>query len=1175
MDFRSADRDRLPVFQSRVPTRTIGRRLLLVVLVVGFTQNRTHAFEREILLEEHLGHSWEEALVHRRVQVARQGDLFAGQAALFRDGEPIPMQLDNIEVWPDGSLRAVDVVFRSDLSADGSRQFVLRSVKKLPKKASKSDLSLTLRDSVLELSNGHTAVRLPVGSWHPPDGMSKRSEIAAALASHLGVTEPGEGLPGPLLGVRLNSGRWTASSCLTAKESFEFEIQVIQPIPEIAAGQFLGYETRVLAQGPLFHRVRVVYRFAEDGEYVVDVTLRSQESFIRLDERYRKAGALILDLGAGLKPSSAAYLSYRVKPGQGAYPIDYDNPGRISLFLGWDGYYRRVEPALAFMGDPAGDCLGLVSTDTDWLPHPYNQAFHVATAPGKRLLAKASLTSGQRHWALHVGKMADFPKPDIDFYRMWWQQVAFPLDKIVNWELVWPGMMDLEFPHTFLSRSELPEVRKRLQGDPVIAKFVKSVRPTQQRSLTDAAIVALYSGEANDMEVLKELFLKDNYIDQLPSAFLDQPGFFANNRFNYMQITDELLKRYVGTELMLGSDLLTPQQRRHTLTRIAFAVYVMDDLMYWPPNYPFNPHKDEFYPVYVQGTPNQKTCYITGRGISACMIRNHPRFQRWMGRVLAEFDRVVSDSVAPSGAHLESPFYSCRDTMRFGPFWTAVTRSGVGGAEVDKWTPRLKRCYQYLSDMLTVREPRMGGRRVNHPVGRSSPGVIDPTMMIAAEPFGQGDLDFKRRMRWCWEEQGRPSPAIMGTTGGRDMSLTLLAFARLSGIEPCESPPLKSVRYEGMGAIFRSQVGTEFESNVLFRHDPFAWNLYEGNNGAVYLYGKGAPLLPRFGGYWMGQQGQPNLMSIPFGNRIIFEKGESVEWTDALGNMTDYASLGNLADCASGTTRDKHWRREVLFAKDLDREDPLYLLVRDETNRPGSASALHWWVMSRQVQPDGLEKPGVVPVKGSDKAWLANLGKNWKEAPELTGQSHHFEGHCGVDLDLFIAAPAKPKIITDAVGVGPGLSYCVNRKLYEYQQLIRIEQPEGQGYLTLLTPRWPGSDAPEYRTLGNGDGVAITSNGREDRLFVAGKATSFKDEAVIFIGRIGFARIGGAASLRLMVRDGSISAKGVTLAASHHAALLHDGTGVTVFCSGDTEDVTVTLPPELKGLTVSFKRERP
>lgn len=1127
----------------------------------------------EIKIREYFGHRRDAGLIHQRVRTGKQGLLWAGQTELLADGKKVDMQLDNIAVYPDGSIREADVWFRSDLPAHGARAFLLRASKRRTG-ILKSELRLEQKGQVLVLSNSRTAVRIPAGTLDALKSDGGRAAAAKALAAHLKIEDSGsDGLPGPLLEIRLPSGNWTAGSRVFGRQEFDFEIPIIQPIPEAEPGAFVGYETEILAQGPIFIRARVTYRFAGDGEYAMDVTLRADEPLVRIDERYRRAGSVVFNLGANLKPTAAHYQSFRVGAGKGLLPVDYENPGLVALFVGWDGFYQKVAPALPLTGDPSGDCLALVSTDSDWLPFPYNQAIHVETVAGGGLRARASLSSGQRHWGIYAGKTENFPTPDLDFYRWWWRNIALPLDKITNWQIDWPGIEELKFPHTFFSADELPEIRKRLQADSVTKEFVEKTRQFKERSLTDAAVPALVYGEPEDMQALEKMFKKDNYIDQVPTAFLNQASFYEDNSFNFMQMSDELLKRYVGIELMLGSGLLSPEEHRQTLREISFAVHLMNDTMFWPPNYPFSPQLPEPYPAYVQGTPNQKICYVTALGMCASILSSHPRHGQWMERVIEEYERVASDSVAPSGAHLESPFYSSRDTMRFGPFWTALTRAGVKGPKVDHWLQRLKNCYLYLSDMLTVPEPRMGGRRVYHPLGRSSSGVIDPTLMIAAEPFGKDDPEFLQRLRWSWEAQGRPSPDILGTTGGRDMGLTLLAFSRISGVKPSESPLLKSVRWEGMGAMFRSQVGSGFESNVVFRHDPFCWNLYEANNGAVYFYGKGAPLLPRFGGYWMGQQGQCNLMSIPFGNRIVFDKNENPEWTDALGNMTEYASMGNLADFASGVTRDGHWRREVLFAKDLGREDPVYLLVRDDVSHPDSASALHWWVMSKQVQPDGLEKPGVIAPKGrNDKSWLANLGKNWKEAPKLAGQLQHFQGQCGVDLDLFIASPADPKIITDAAGVGPGMSYCANMKLYEYQQLVRIEQSAGKGYLTLLAPRWPGSAKPEYRTIAEGTGVAIQSKGISDRLILSPKKLSFEDELVTFEGRSGFARTGSDSSLRLMVNDGRIQSKQFGLSSRHPAALHYDGKSITVVCPDGAGEVEVDLPPELKGLKIKFGR---
>jgi len=1112
--------------------------LMGLLIMLGGVTMAAAPFATEIRLEEVLGHAWAADLVHRRVSVPAQGLLFANKATLFQGEQVVPMQFDNLVYYPDGSIKEADVWFRSDLPALGTRTFSLRAVAKSLKEAGRTDLTIKTTGDVLEIGNAATAVRLPT-VLHESTG--------------------------PLLGVRLPSGKWTPSARLEPARLQRFASQpgLIQPLGTPTAETPQRITTEVLAQGALFTRARVTYHFAGEGRYVVEITLRAGEPLVRINEQYHHAGTVSFDLG--LRPTKACYQCNPPTPAGKSLSFTYDQPATPGMFTGWSFFFTGVSAAFSFTGDPSGDLLGVQSTEADWLPFPYNQALLLTTDPKQGLSLQGPLDDGHRHWALYVGKETDFPQPTVDYLRWWNTHVVFPLDKVSNWQLTWPGMETLAFPHTFFNREELPAIRARLQAEPAIADFIKRVQPT---SFSNAAVRYLYNGNPQELEALYAA--KDRYIDALPAKFLDKSGINEEGYLNNMQLSDELLLRYVGYELLLGSDKLTPADHRQLLIQLAFVQHVMADEMYWPPNYPFAPEKPEPYPAYVQGTPNQKICYLTARGIVAAMLRNHPRFTPWMDRVLEEHDRVVADSVAPSGAHVESPFYSARDTMRFGPFWTALTRAGVQREDTTAWMTRLKHCYQYLGDMLTPPEPRLGGRRVYHPIGRSSEGVVDPTMMIAADPFGLGDPVFLSRQRWCWEQQGKPAPDCMGSTGGRDMSLTLLAFSWLAGMPASATPPLESVRWEGMGAIFRGQVGSGFESNVVFRHDQFCWNLYEGNNGAVYFYGKGAPLLPRFGAYWLEGKGQPNLMSIPFGNRLLFADGNSNEdWTNGLGKMTDFAALGPQADYAAGVTRDGDWRRTVLFAKDLTRDDPEYLLVRDDVSRKNSASALHWWVMSKAVNPDGYEKPGVVLCKGHDADWLAKLGKNWKDAPTLHGQLQHFEGVCGVDLDMFIAQPADPKIITDAVGVGPGAAYCVNAKLYETQQLVRIEQEAGKGYLTLLAPRWPGSTPPAYHTIAGGAGVAISGKGSEDRLFLAQQPLRYTDDVVTFAGQAGYARVGGAAPLRLMVLNGSITAAGITLTCPQAASLHYDGAAITVDAQAE---VTVKPSPEMRGVSVTVRR---
>lgn len=1111
--------------------------LLCLLLLIASTA--MSAYQQTFTLQEHLGYAWDTDFVHQTITVPASAKLSPKRLGLFADKSALPMQVDGVQTYPDGRVKQAEVWFRSDLPDNGMRTFKLRTVRWLSRSARQTDLTLKRACNVLEVGNSLTAVRVPAGSWNAPAGTP--AEVKAALAKFLGVPA-GENCPGPLLGVRLASGAWTAAAETGMIDLPNEPMPGLYQTKHVAAGAFLGYATEVTAQGPLFIRTRTVYRFAGDGEYTLEITLRAGEPLVRVDERYRRAGAVRYNISA-LQPTAAKFESFRPTPEGKSLALAYDKPACPGLFVGWDFYFGNIAPAFLFTGDPGGNALGIMSTDADWLPFPYDQGLHLLTAPGPSLSLAGPLDDGHRHWAFYVGKDGEFHNPGRDYYRWWYHHVVLPLDKVANWQLTWPGMAQQEFPHTFFGKVDIPAIRTRWKDDPVITAFVKGVTPNPYTGQSDAAAAFLATGDAKYLQTIIGPPDKPQFLDTFIKAHLTGSGLFEDNGFDFMTVTDQLFQRLTGWDLLLGSDALTPEQRTALLSKLAFAVYVMHDRTWWPPNYPFEPTQDAPYPAYVQGTPNQKHCYYAGRAMTACLLGNHPELSHWLATAVEENERVMPGSVAENGVYVESAFYSARDTMRFGPFWTALTRAGVKDPAVQKWLRREKLCFQYMSDLLTPPDPRFGGRRVYHPLGRSSSGVIDPTFMIAAFPFGDGDPAFTSRMRWAWESQGKPAPTITGTTGGRDTTLTLLGYDRLLGVEP-GATPLADVRWDGFGAIFRSQVGSDFESNVVFRHGPFAWDMYEQNNGGVYFYGKGAPLLPRFGGYW---NGSPNLMSLPFGNRVQFDGIPYPEWLNGVGALTDFAALGNLAGYAAGVTRDTFWRRGFIFAKDLTRDDPVYLLVRDDISRPQAPTALHWWVMSKAVQPDGVEKPGVVPGKGyTDAQWIANMGKNWKDAPTLHGQTQHFTGQCGVDVDMFIAAPTAPELLTDAAGAGPGLAYCVNPKLIEYQQLVRIAQPAGKPYLTLLTPRWPGSAAPTYRTIADGNGVAITRPDGEDRLFLAEKTVTYHDDAVSIDAHAGFARLGGAAPLRLMVIDGEITAGNITLTSTAPAALLYDGKTITL-----------------------------
>jgi hypothetical protein len=1152
--------------------------------------NAESAFGFPIVLKEHLGYSWPSDLVHHIIDPAR-GKLFPNRIVFVSQTDPthpLPFQLVNATQYSDGSIRHAEVWFRTDLPANDTKDFVLRASPK-PATAPTTDLRISREGNVWLLSNAQTAVRLPAGSWNAPNDANA---AANALADWLGVEPVADSLPGPLLGVRLASGKWTGETRLTADH---------------AAATFAGYDTKILEQGPMLIHVRIVYRFA-GGYYAMEIKMRQNDPFIRFDEWYNKAGLLSCDVATNFHPTRCVTKT-NDRGSMHVLPIPHDKAANILRLTGWDYYLGSVTAVMALTGDDTDDLLGWVSTTPNWLPNVAPQILTLKTAPDAKLHIEGSLESGHRHWGFLVGKVSQFPDTGNALYHWWTRHLVVPLDKVANWQLTWPDMDQIEFPHTFFSKSDYDAIRARLQAVPEIKSYMENLRNsddgylgwTQRAAMnsqnpiakkqfeqyrdkyrprggviqgaSEMAACYLYFGDGVYLEQLNDKTgvgdrTPEGYLDHFIKCYMEGIGIFSDGgNMGNMKVSDALLLRYIGMEEVLGSGLLTIQEKRTFLTKLAFVTYMLHEPEWQPPIHLPDGTRLGAYP---QGTANQKHCAFAARALTACMLTNHPQKGEWMKFAMGEVRAHYPTTISESGALLESPFYTARDTMRYAPFWKAMTRSGVAEIAPDykQWMNRPKKGFRYLVDMLTPKEPRMGGRRVYWPIGRSNPGVVDPTFMIGGDPWGLDDPQYAAVMRWAWEQQGKPSPGVMGTTGGRDLSQTVLAFSNLMKVaKPLSENPLHSRYYAGMGAIFRSHLETDYESNILFRDDKFCSELYAVNNGAVYFYGKGAPLLPRFGGYWSEAYGGDWMMDLPFGNRIEFAGGDNT----CSGSTTEFTALGGMVDLVSGETGDRQWKRRVLFSKDLDRDDAVYLLVRDDVSRPGTASSLNWWFMTKNVAPDGLNAPGVVPIKISHEEWLRNFGHNWKEAPRLTGQTHHFPGMTGVDVDLFIAEPSAPQILTDAASTGKFPYNIGGKNLYETQQLVRISQPAGKGYLSLLVPRWPDSTPPQYRTIADGNGVAITQPDGEDRLFLADEVASYQDDVVEFRGRSGFVRA-GKSTRRLMVQDGQISSGGLTLSSTGTASLQAGNGGVTVFHTGARVATKITLPDAMKNWPVTYEQ---
>jgi hypothetical protein len=131
----------------------------------------------------------------------------------------------------------------------------------------------------------------------------------------------------------------------------------------------------------------------------------------------------------------------------------------------------------------------------------------------------------------------------------------------------------------------------------------------------------LYFGDRVYLEQLAEksnaLFelTPGEYLDFFIKCYLDDIGVLAGGgAMGNMGVSDTMLLRCVAFDLLLGSDVLTPQEKHRYLVKLAFMAYVMHESEWQPPiHMPDGSRPDG----YGQGTPNQKHCAFSCRARAA------------------------------------------------------------------------------------------------------------------------------------------------------------------------------------------------------------------------------------------------------------------------------------------------------------------------------------------------------------------------------------------------------------------------------------------------------------------------------------------------------------------------------------------------------------------------------
>jgi hypothetical protein len=333
-------------------------------------------------------------------------------------------------------------------------------------------------------------------------------------------------------------------------------------------------------------------------------------------------------------------------------------------------------------------------------------------------------------------------------------------------------------------------------------------------------------------------------------------------------------------------------------------------------------------------------------------------------------------------------------------------------------------------------------------------------------------------------------------------------------------PPLRSVVYPGFGAFLRNGFPAHNETWIAYRHGDHSVGHYNNDIGAFMLYAKGAPLMVDFASQYQPstnasllhntlsfgvQQHELKRPAFPRGDPRDFYTGKSwVEhefdphtlyelatdsesddaWGDLLGRIRRQA-LFSEADFTVATSKIRElelhpfytieeskdpellgpfseldrkrldrtyaWERRIVFVKDEDLAGPNYLVVQDH--------------------PDGLEEP-----RPQVNYWCL------ADEQTIDGDRVFWRGQYHVDLDLFVAQPARPEIESRTwwhQERGPlQAEFKGGRELQIAAHLKH--QPGTPGFTVVLYPRGRYETAPTFERFGDGTAVAIGIGERRD-----------------------------------------------------------------------------------------------
>jgi len=1109
-------------------------------------------------LREHLHRDWPAQLVHFAVEGLPVGAVQPDATVVLDEaGAPRACQWSALRTHADGSVRAGDVWFLTDLPADATRVYRLAAgAPPAPAVAA----AVRQADGVIELDGTTTAVRLP--------DLAPLGQPAALAA-----------LPAPLLAVRLPGGAWAGKGWLVGD----------QPIANAA--------TTITARGPLFAEATVTYEAVNGKAYTVTVRVdagspvalvteqfnlpAAQDATNSLEQRDPSDGGKVplicFSLSQGLNPDTARYRGYASTPErgtiqkpdsdrrEGSYRLATTERRRHWSLLGWMSWwpdagayytvYRDGDgadgPVLGFMrmftgrwsnptgiqvwGDPHDGlylCAPLgITHRRHWQVDGVHDPELATDIYSGFLDADVAADAGKRCWALYAApKGRAIPADNVMMKagpnRAMIAYGEFPLDKVKDWTLDW--------------RREAV-ARPRLHTPPArAAEFQSNATPAQ----IDAQITAMRN---------------------VVNTLLDGNGALGRQS-HFFPFTISARTCVLPVDALLSSPHCTTEQRDELTKLLAFQALVLTDR--------------DFFPVgtgFHLGNPNMPLALDSALALIGCALPDHPAAARWATRGIMKISGAFDKYVHPeSGAWNECPHYMY-DASLYQMFEAMFAlRHGGYGDLFDR--PSVKRLLDYCIGIMPPPDPRFGFRIIPTQGNTSLEGAT--ILGWAAAAYANTDPALSARLQWMWQEDGK----LFVYKGSREIIRPEL---------PAAPPESRSTWYKGFGAILRNGFPDPNETYMAYRQGSWMSHYEDGDQGSWHLYAKGAPLSLDFGSQYGPMMSRPwlhNRISVDHKldpmlqhehdiytftslRAADFVAGKAVIDTLFPMSETPYHPMELLPNTPASqpeTIPAMTWRRAVLFVKDADLLGPNYFLVRDDFS--GATKPTDWsaWCLATDVAFDGniarftgqhgvdLDVVALTPATAS---WVQN-----REAippPPTVAKLSYGPGVPGWPKEYQQPEQEHPPIMShNFMYLGEAWKKVNGNKVFEERQICaRLTQPVGAGYLALLYPRKRGGEPiPTYAGWANGQGAKVTLPAETHYLLLASQTVQVNDGDIALDAAVAVVRRGAARQSLTLIKGRSARVGKYSVAAEGPVSLTITAGAVSGETAGDAQTVTVRLP---------------